>query len=189
MVVLDYPNIIGAFNLPNDELFSKITNYLYSSNCTIVLEDIRAYSGQLTPNVIDTCKFIGEAVYRLKTSAGLNLELIPRHFVKKWVFDNFQELVVPLVEKKMRKKVFTACDLRTREEVEVWGDGKLYKTRKASFVYIDDIMVTESMRELYKIEKVGKGRRNNGIKSHAWQALAVATYYHRSFETILSRVA
>lgn len=177
MVVLDNYSIRVAFNLSNDvQLYDKICNYSLNCNLTIVIEDIKPYSLRLTPDVINTCKFIGELVYRLKTACGMNVVLVSRYEVKKWCFDTFPEVCTPIIDKKIEKKMFDACDVITRELIRVDSAGK--SKRKSSFIHVDDKVVTECMKHLYKIPlpKTGKGYQH-GLQTHSWQALAVATYF------------
>ena len=165
MVVLDDSTIIGAFNLKNDLFYSKVTNFLLHNNTTVAIEDLAAYSLRLTPQVISTAKFIGECLYRLKNEAGANVSLVPRSRVKKWCYDTFPFVCMPLVEKKIEKKG------------QIKEDGTF---RKGNFFYIDDKAVTECMKYLYKIPlpQPGKGY-DYGLISHAWQALGVAsTFLH-----------
>lgn len=165
MVVINNYSISVAFNLSNVvQLYDKISNYQLCKDLTIVIEDIKPYSLRLTPQVIDTCKFIGELVYRLKIEAGLNVIMVSRYEVKKWCFDTFPEVCLPIIEKKIRKKGFVN---------KATGEA-----RKPSFVFVDDKIVTECMKHLYKIPlpKAGKGY-DYGLQSHSWQALAVATYF------------
>ena len=128
------------------------------------MEDIRPYSLRLTPQVIDTCKFIGELNFRLKTWSGATVEYVARNTIKKWCFEAFPEVCAPLVQKKIEKKGF-----RNKETGEF---------RKPSFVWVDDKSVTESMKVLYGIQlpKPGMGYRY-GLKNHSWQALAIASYW------------
>lgn len=167
MVVLDNYNIIGAFNLKNECFYNKVTNYLIHNNVTVIIEDLAAYSLRLTPQVISTAKFIGECLYRLKNDAGCNVVLIPRSAVKKWCYDTFPSICLPIIEKKIEKKGYKNAD------------GEF---RKGNFFYIDDKIVIECMKHLYKIPlpKAGKGYDYN-LKTHSWQALACAsTYLHSS---------
>lgn len=176
MIVLDDSNITGAFILKNDyQLFDKVTNFSIHRNLVVVIEDIKPYSIRLTPQVIDTCKFIGKAVERLQT-AGMNVQLISRWEVKKWVFDTFPEVCMELIDKKAEKKMWDACDLKTKEEIRVDNFGR--KKRKPSFISIDDKLVTESMKYLYKIPLPVNGKGYEyGLKDDSWQALAVALCY------------
>lgn len=177
LCVIDNEKIIYTSVLENDHnLYSKITNYSIHPNIIIVIEDIKPYTLQLTPQVIDTCKVIGEMVYRLKIEAGLRVEMVSRYDVKRWVFDTFSETVTPLIEKKIRAKAYPCSDIETKElfYVDVYGR----KERSPSFVYVDDKIVTEAMKVYYDIKKPSAGKGFDfGLKSHGWQALAVATTY------------
>lgn len=176
MVVLDDTEIVAVFNIISFNLYSKITKYLLHNNCEIVMEDIRPYSTPLTPQIIDTAKFIGEACYRLQDALGKPVNLMPRSDVKKWVYDSFPEICAPFIQKKMMKKVFDACDVSSRKDTRVYGDGELWKPKKGSFVYVDDKIVTEAMKSHYKIPMPPPGSGYQyGLKDDAWQALAVAT--------------
>lgn len=175
LVILDNLTIIGAYNLSNEALYSKIAAYSLHRNLTIVIEDIKPYTLQLTPQVIDTCKFIGELNCRLKTIAGLHVEYFTRFDVRKWVYDTFPAVVNPLIDKKIEAKMYDACDIQTMQEIRVNSRGG--KKRKSSFIYIDDKMVQEAMKDLYRIKapKPGFGYEY-GLKSHSFQALALARF-------------
>jgi hypothetical protein len=102
--------------------------------------------------------------------------LLSRYEVKKWVFDSFPGVCVPLIDRKNEKKVFAACNVETREEIRVDNRGR--GKRKASFISVDDRVVTEAMKDLYKIPLPPAGSGYDyGLKSHGWQALAVASLY------------
>ncbi len=179
MVILDGgTDIIGAFNLNNEfDLYDKVTDFSIHPNLTIVIEDIKPYTLRLTPQVIDTCKFIGEAVFRFKKAAGLNVVLLSRYDVKRWVFDTFPAVCEPLISGKQDKKLFAACSVDDRLEVQVDNYGR--QKRKSSFVYVDDKIVVDCMKHLYKIEKPSAGKGYEyGLKMHSWQALAVASCFY-----------
>lgn len=166
IVILDGGQITSSFNIMSDIMLSKVSAFLIHPNCKVFVEDIRPYSLRLTPQVIDTCKFIGEAVYRLKNEAGADVELVPRNEIKKWCFDAFPEVCLPLIEKKILKK-----GLIRKETGE---------PRKPSFVFVDDKVVTECMKVLFSIEKPKSGYGYRfGLKDHGWQALAIAAYSER----------
>ena len=181
VVVLDDNRIIYAANVKKDDLLVKITHFLLHRSCIVVIEDLKPYSLRLTPQVIDTAKFIGEAVYRLKIGCSANVALISRFEVKKWVFDAFQSVTIPLINKKVGKKVYLACNIDTKEEILI---GK----RKASFVYVDDKIVTEAMKHYYNIPMPPPGSGYlYGLKDHSWQALALATYFKTNSALISSK--
>jgi hypothetical protein len=184
MTVLDGTEIVAVFNIISFNLYSKITKYLLHSNCEVVMEDIRPYSTPLTPQIIDTAKFIGEASYRLQDALGKPIQLMPRSDVKKWVYDTFPNVCAPYIQKKMMKKVFDACEMGSQRDIKVYGNGELWKPRKGSFVYVDDKMVTEAMKSHYKIPMPPPGSGYQyGLKDDAWQALAVATCWQAKQQT------
>lgn len=176
MVVLDDSNNIRSFNLSNAQLYEKITTFLLHRNVTVVVEDLAAYSLRLTPQVIDTAKFIGELVYRLRMEAGANVQLIARSEVKKWCFDAFPNVSMPIIESKIRKK---------NQVVQSTGE-----YRKGSFLYVDDKIVIEVLKYLYKIPlpPSGKGYKF-GLKTHGWQALGAASayLYRRNLQKFISK--
>ena len=178
IVLLEDGMIKCSANLTNMQLYEKITSWLIYSSVTVVVEDLAAYSLRLTPQVIDTAKFIGELNYRVKNDAGANVVLLPRSAVKKWCFDYFNDICIPLIDDKMGKKLFEACDLATREDVRV--DNNSRSKKKASFIWVDDKIVTECMKAYYKISlpAAGKGYEY-GLKTHGWQALACATCWSK----------
>jgi hypothetical protein len=161
MVVLSDMGIEGVYNdLLAEQFYDKITKYVTCGGSTVVIEDLAAYSLRLTPQVISTAKFIGEAAYRLKSSVCCDLVFTPRSAIKKWCFDEF-ELAKQLCRYKIEKAV---------------QKGK-YEHRQASFVYVDDKIVTECMKQYWGIKKPAAGRGYDfGLKDHSWQALAVATH-------------
>jgi hypothetical protein len=144
----------------------------------VVVEDIKPYSLRLTPQVIDTCKFIGECVYRLRNECGANVVLSSRYEVKKWIFDSFPHISNKMVDRKIDRKLFEACNINSREIVRVDNNSK--QARKSSFIYVDDKVVTEAMKDLYKIPtpEPGSGYKF-GLKDHSWQALGLASFYSR----------
>ena len=163
MVVLDDGHITGAWNLEHPVFYSKLAFFLLHKHCRVVIEDIRPYSLRLTPQVVETCKFIGEAVYRLRIEAGADVELVSRFEVKRWVFETFPHICSPFIKKKIEKK-----DQRT-------SSGE-YRT--PSFVYVDDKIVMEAMKFYYKIPQPPPGSGYMyGLKNHSWQALALASLH------------
>lgn len=166
MVVIEGSTILCAFNLTNEQLYSKVTNYLIHSDVTVVVEGLAAYSLRLTPQVISTAQFIGEFLYRLRIEAGANVEVVARSKVKKWCFDTFPFVCNRLIEKKIEKK-----DQRDK-------DGEF---KKPHFFYIDDKCVTECMKHLYKISLPAPGKGYDyGLQTHSWQALGVASCFLHS---------
>lgn len=153
--VIQGGKILRAWNIENEVLYDIITPYVLK-DAVIVIEDIRPYSIRLTPEVIKTCKVIGEMVYRLKVVAGLEVELVSRNQVKKWVFDNLKEAIMPSISEKVAKK---------------------FPDRKPTFVFVDDRIVTIAMKHLFQIKQPAPGKGYEfGLRDHSWQALAVAAY-------------
>lgn len=171
IVVLDGGHITSVLNIMSEQFWTKIQFFLLASNVTVIIEDIRPYSLRLTPQVIDTCKWIGEAAFRFKSGSNAIVELIGRDKVKKWCFDQFPDICRPIIEKKIEKKGY-----RNKETGEF---------RKPTFVYVDDKIVTECMKFLYKIPlpPAGKGYQF-GLKGHSFQALAIASYYQSVGRTL-----
>ena len=97
----------------------------------IVIEDIKPYAGNLSQQAIDTCKFIGQLTWRLD-EIGVKYLMVTRSKVRKWVYDYFPDIVLPIVvsiiEKKNQKN----------------NDGK---NRKPSFVYVNDSVENFKVRE------------------------------------------
>lgn len=183
IVVLDDRHIVAAYDCSTDKFYDIITPWLLHSNLIVVIEDIAAYSLRLMPAVIDTCKFIGELTYRLKNDVGVNVQLIPRSSVKKWVFELFPVMCSEFVAKKIEKTGLFACDVATKEEIRVSkdGSGTPWKKRTGNFFYLDDVIIQEAMRVFYRIDSPGKGRKySNGMKKHNWQALSTATFFMTS---------
>lgn len=148
----------------SEKVWSNIQYFLLHQELTVVIEDIRPYSLRLTPQVIETCKWIGEAVFRLKSGSNAIVELIVRSEVKKWCFDTFPDVCLPLIEKKILKKGYINRETGA--------------PRKPSFIFVDDKIVTECMKVNYKIPmpKSGFGYQF-GLKEHSWQALAIAAVF------------
>src|SRR6185437_13153093 len=98
--------------------------------------------------------------------AGITYDLIPRWQVKQWVFLQYRAIVEPLIDRKIH--------LAAQRNIKA---GKKPRNASASFVYIDDRMVSIAMREFWKIEKVKKVGQEAFLKDHAWSAIAVASLH------------
>jgi hypothetical protein len=163
IVLLENGKIAYADNCDNEYVFTVIfgANIQKNSNIKIICEDIRPYSLKLSPQIIETCKYIGEIRYRLK-QAKIDVQFVPRNEVKKWVFDTFPDVCIPRIEQKIAKK------------------GKLNangEPRKPSFVWVDDRIIQAAMMKMWGIEKPKPGKKNPlGLKSHSYQALAIVSY-------------
>lgn len=173
--VLEDTTILHASNTPNSEVFDLIKELCGGHMATIVIEDIAPYAMRLKPQVITTCKFIGELSYRLRAAGLTDIAFIARNQVKKWVFDAFPAICMPRIEEKIAR-------------LHKWRLGKGMKgfetksgaIRSPSFVFVDDRIVIAALKETLKIPTPKPGKANLfGLKSHSWQALAAATAYLR----------
>lgn len=165
--VIDSGRIISAFEVSKDDFWSKMTSLSLSNNLIFAVEDIKPYSLPLNPNVIETCKWIGEAVYRLKNGCGGEIEMVSRFQVKKWCFDTFPDICLPLIDAKIAKGALKGKYISK----------KTGENRPASFHFVDDRIVTKCMTKLWNLEAGKQGKKSPlGLKSHSFQALAVASF-------------
>lgn len=149
--------------MDNKDVFDLVSSYVAKyKNVAIVVEDIKPYAGNLSQQAIDTCKFIGQLTWRLDEISA-KYQMVTRSKVRKWVYDSFPNIALPVVQSIIEK--------RNQKN----NDGK---NRKPSFVYVNDSIVIKCMKEMWKIEtpKPGKGYEY-GLKSHSWQALALASIF------------
>lgn len=163
VVVIKGLKIAYAANLENKEVLKLVKATKMEDRDTVVLvEDIKPYSVSLTQSTIDTCKFIGQICFFME-AGRVKHELITRHQVKLWVFNQFPTVVLERVCKKIEYK-------NKRN-----NDGKL---RRPSYVYVDDRIVIAAMKDLWKIPTPKPGKKNElGLSAHSWQALAVASVW------------
>lgn len=174
VAVLDDNQILACFNTNMTDIWGKINAYMIHPNYMIALEDIRPYSLPLTPDVLATAKFIGEAHYRLRMACGERCVLVTRSEVKKWVFDTFPAICLPRIAERIDKKLFDACEVLTRQEIRVNETGR--PGRKPSHNYVNDQIVIAAMREYYKVPRKKKGEPAPfGLDGHSWQALGLAS--------------
>lgn len=176
LLILDNHAIALAENVNNVVLFDLILLNLLPST-DVVIEDVKPYSVPLRQQTIDTCKFLGELEYRLKSNR-IAYSAISRSEVKTWVFNRFPEICIPAIDKKIERKGLFACDVLTRRLVRVYADGRPWSPRKASHNYVDDRVIISCMKKCWEIETPKPGKRNRlGVSKHSWQALALATLY------------
>lgn len=149
--------------LDNWAIVDHLVTEASDGQTSVVIEDIAPYSLKLGLSTINTIKYIGQLEYALK-KAGIAYALIPRWKVKEWVFNRYNEIVVPHIEKKIAKAGLISK--------------KTGEPRKPSFQFVDDRLVIKAMKEHWCIETPKPGKSNRfGINKHAWQALGLATTY------------
>lgn len=166
-------NILSASVEKNEKLVAKIKELLCGNAATVIIEDIYPYSVPLKPEIIDTCKFIGEISYRFRHIKGVHVEFIPRNTVKKWTFDSFPEVAIPRIEKKIA--YLDAYRIKKGKKGLRTKTGEL---RKPSFQFVDDRIIIASLKELYSIPDPKPGKSNlYGLKAHSWQALAAVSCF------------
>jgi hypothetical protein len=167
--VIEYADV-----LDNSVLVSKIKQFSDGSKLIAIIEDIRPFKTGLAMQTIETAKFIGELKYRLKNELKIDFYLFPRFDVKKWVFWTFSEIVVSRINKKI-EYLDGQGERLGRKRYRHKKTGELYKP---TMHYVDDRIVIAAMKEYWKIKTPKPGKKNEfGLKSHSWQALALATMY------------
>ena len=167
--------LIGnVFNEEPNSVYKRITSLCGANKIDIVIEDVYPYSNRLSPDIIETCKLIGELRYRFsKCKSVSSVHFIPRSTVRNWVYNTVPDVVIPRVIARMeymdKQKIKQGKKgLRTKE-------GKLYEP---SFNYVDDRIVVAAMKELYKIPTPKPGKSNIfGLTKHNWQAFATVAYF------------
>lgn len=174
VVQLTGSTIGHCFNEKSCSVYRRILSLSKGQSIEIVIEDIKPYSLRLTPQVIDTCKIIGELTYRFKVCKQVNsVNLVARNSVKKWIFDTCPDIVLPRIEKKMSA-------LHTRKVAKgmkglIKSDGEM---RSPSFHYIDDRSVIAALKSIFSIPTPKPGKPNIfGLVDHSWQALAAGAYF------------
>lgn len=161
--LLSNGQIIYGANTINGDLLSDILKERERFPDLIVLiEDVAPYSMKMMQDVINTCKFIGEITYCLRM-AKIDYACVLRWNVKKWVFDNFYDVVAPEIKNRIEKRKF------------INKDGEF---RQPTFVFVNDRGVLNAMKKRWGIVKPKPGEKNKiGLTGHAWQALAVGTFF------------
>lgn len=169
--------LIGnCFDVTPNLVYRRILSLCGANTVTVVIEDVFPYSNRLTPDIIETCKLIGELTYRFKKCKQVSsVHLVPRNSVKKWVFDTFPDVATPRIEKKIAAK--HKRNIANGKKGLIKLDGEM---RKPSFNWVDDRIVKSAVKELFNIPTPKPGKSNiYGIErdSHVWQALATAAFH------------
>lgn len=157
----------------NGDVVPKIKELISGDQATIVIEDVYPYSTQLKPQIISTCKFIGELSYRLSVEENLTVGFVPRNSVKKWIFDTFPDICLPRIDAKISYRHGWLESKGRRGLRTKSGD-----LRKASFQFVDDRIVIAAVKQYLGIPTPKPGKPNQyGLSGHSWQALAAALCY------------
>jgi hypothetical protein len=161
------------------ETYSRILRLSEGSQFIVVIEDIFPYSLRLTPEVIATCKLIGRLEEKFESCEGCSsINLIPRNTIKKWIFDTVPEECIPRINKKILLK--HNRNIRYGKKGLTKIDGEM---RQPSFQWVDDRIVIAALKSIHNIPTPKPGKKNIyglGSTSHAWQALAVCSYFYHS---------
>lgn len=162
IAILVNDQIVLAENADNAKVMSIILSYKrVGVKLRVMIEVISPYTGYLRQTLIDTCYWIGELEYRLKTSR-IAYKTITRTKVRRWVFNEYPEIVQPLVKKRLQKK----------------AEKENKPKRMPSFHYVNDSIIVSTMREVWNVDAPKAGKSNQyGLSEHSWQALAIATGY------------
>jgi hypothetical protein len=124
----------------------------------VLIEDVQAYGVRLSPDLLDTAKWIGRLVEWLETH-NIAYTLISRSTVRKWVYDSYPKISIPRVEQEI------ICRDRRRRDGEYC---------KPSAKYVNDRIIEAAMRHAWHITKPKPGHSNRyGLTKHAYQALAL----------------
>jgi hypothetical protein len=159
-------DIVFGKNVPNKELMPLIQSIKHQyAEVTIIIEDMLPYNMRITNNIIRSIKAIGQLELRLQ-DAGFAYYLAPRWWIKQWVYDEFKDVAMPRILKKMEY---------TKSRIE--KQGGMIKKMSPTFAYVDDWIVVRSMKKWWKIPNANVHNKNKyGLKDHSWQALALITF-------------
>lgn len=168
----------------NCKIIDKVSEFSVNANLIAIVEDIRPFNQGMAMKTIDTAKYIGEFLYRLKNEVCVDCRLFPRFDVKKWVFNHFGDLILERINSKI-EYLDVQGERLGRKRYRRKKDGELYK---ATMHYVDDRIVIAAMKEYWNIKTPKPGKKNEfGLSSHSWQALAIGTMYMvTSKETLVS---
>lgn len=175
IALLSEVQVLTGSVVSNESLFDVIKEYVSVYSATVVIEDMKPYSVRLSPQVIETTKFIGVLSYRLKNELSIFPVLEGRHAVKEWIYNQHPRVCIP----RIMKKIELLHEKRVKQGKRGLQnqDGEM---RAPSFVFVDDRIVIAAMKEHWGIPTPKVGKSNiYGLKSHSWQALAIGTYYLR----------
>jgi len=167
IIIFEEGKIQQGDNIENEKLFSlidQLTLFDKEVKLEVAYEDIRPFTSRFNMNTINTIKMIGRLEYILGQRM-VSYKSITRNEVKNWIYNRYYGISLPLVMQKIQKSN------KKRK------DGS---DRRPSFVYVDDRIVILAMKSHWAIDVRKGGKTPLGIKKHAWQALAAATFYLES---------
>ena len=174
VAVITTNSIEYAGIVENSLIIDKVREFLDNGAFIVLIEDIRPFKTGLAMQTIETAKLIGELKYRLRIELQADYLLIPRFDVKKWVFNWFHIQASELISKKIEYLDLQGERLG-RKRYRNKKTGEFYKP---TLHYVDDRIVIAAMKEYWGIKTPKPGKSNEfGLKSHSWQALALATMY------------
>jgi hypothetical protein len=160
--------------MKNEDIIPMVRSMAEKERLLVVYEDIAYVHTGGGPDLVATIKFIGVLVYNFGRLRRVRAVGIPRSRVRAWVYRNMREVCEPLVAKR----------IKYLDEYGAKNDGKRYlqadgvTLRKPSHQFVDDRIVISAMRAHYQVPIPKPGKTNvYGLRSHSWQALAVATCY------------
>ncbi len=168
-----------CFNEQSVSVYEKVMSLCGDNPIEIVIEDVFPFSMRLTPEIIATCKVIGELTYRFSTNPQvISVTLLARNSVKRWIFDTFPDAVTERIEKKM--VALHNRKIKQGKRGLVKKTGEMYSP---SFHYVDDRTVIAAMKSLFDIPTPKPGKRNiYGLVDHSWQALACGAYHYHNHQ-------
>ena len=172
---LDSGLIGDCFNVEPNKVYREILSRSKGSQFIVAIEDIFPYSLKLTPSVIDTCKLIGELTYRFNTCKQVDaVKLVARNSIKKFIYDSVPDECIPRINKKILDKHNRNIKQEKKGLIKLNGEMRL-----PSFNWVDDRIVIAALKSLLNIPTPKPGKPNIfGLKSHSWNALAVAYFVH-----------
>ena len=174
--------LIGeCFECEPNEVYLRILTLSGANTFTVVIEDVFPYSMRLTPQIIDTCKLIGRLSEKFEQCKQVSsVELVARNTIKKWIFDTVPEECIPRIEKKIIYKHTRNLAKGLKGLTKI--DGEM---RQPSFQWVDDRIVIAALKHIHNIPTPKPGKSNiYGLKStsHAWQSLAVCSFFYHSLK-------
>lgn len=166
---------LAGYYVDNAEVFELVEQLAGVGRVVVVIEDIKPYRGmRLYSGLIDTCKFIGELVWRFGCCRFVvDVKLVARNSVKKWVFDSCPDICLERIGVKIGRLNEVRKGLGEKLVLGANGGDRL-----PSFHWVDDRIIIACLKSILSIPTPLPGQCNiYGLGLHSYQALAVALYY------------